>query len=314
MIDLRIVFMGTPYFAVPSLQTLIKNNYNIVAVVTAPDKPAGRGRKIQMSDIKKEALNNNITVLQPTNLKSDEFLKTLTNLKVNLQVVVAFRMLPKQVWQLPKYGTFNLHASLLPDYRGAAPINWAIINGDKKTGATTFFVDKKIDTGAIIYQVETDINQDENAGNLHNRLMMLGSKLVVKTVNAIQNQTITIKPQTNKIVRLAPKLNQDNCKINWQDDLVYIHNKIRGLSPYPTAWCFLKNGNKSIKLKLYKTSIEKISHYYKIGSLVYDKKTLKVACKNGWLIINELQLAGKKKITAQDFLNGFVFTEGATLL
>ncbi len=314
MEDFRIVFMGTPYFAVPSLQALIKNKYNIIAVVTAPDKPAGRGCKLQMSDIKKEALINNIPVLQPTNLKSDEFLKTLINLKVNLQIVVAFRMLPKQVWKLPKYGTFNLHASLLPDYRGAAPINWTIINGDKKTGATTFFIDEKIDTGNIIYQVETDINQDENAGDLHNRLMILGSELVIKTTASIQSQTITVKPQINKNIRLAPKLNQDNCKINWQDSLDNIHNKIRGLSPYPTAWCFLKNNDKSIKLKLYKTSIINIVHNYKTGTLIYNKKTLKVACKNGWLNIKELQLAGKKKMNTQDFLNGYIFNKEATLL
>jgi len=314
MEDLRIVFMGTPYFSVHSLQVLVKNNYNIVAVVTAPDKPAGRGRKLQMSDIKKEAIINNITVLQPTNLKSDNFFNSLVDLRVNLIVVVAFRMLPKQIWQLPKYGTFNLHASLLPDYRGAAPINWAIINGDKKTGVTTFFIDEKIDTGNIINQVETDIKPSENAGDLHDRLMILGSKLVVKTVASIKNQTIITKPQLHKNLRVAPKLNQDNCKINWQDNLLNIHNKIRGLSPYPAAWCFLRNNNKNIKLKLYKTSFENINHNYNFGTLIYDKKILKVACKNGWLKIIELQLAGKKKMNVQDFLNGFIFYKDATLL
>jgi len=314
MADLRIVFMGSPYFAVPSLQALIKNKYNIVAVVTAPDKPAGRGRKLQMSAVKQEALKNNLKVLQPTNLKSDEFLKSLVNLKVNLQIVVAFRMLPKQVWQLPKYGTFNLHASLLPDYRGAAPINWAIINGDKKTGVTTFFIDSKIDTGAIIKQVKTTINPNENAGSLHDKLMILGSKLVVDTIASINDKTITTKPQPNKLTRTAPKLNADNCKINWQESLVNIHNKVRGLSPYPVAWCFLKNAGKKIKLKIYKTTIKNIEHNYKVGTLVYDKKTLKVACKKGWLNIEELQLAGKKKMPAQDFLNGFIFTKEAKVL
>jgi len=314
MEDLRIVFMGTPYFAVPSLQALIKNNYNIVAVVTAPDKPAGRGRKLHMSAVKIKALNNNLKVLQPTNLKSDEFLKSLINLKVNLQIVVAFRMLPKQIWQLPKYGTFNLHASLLPNYRGAAPINWAIINGEKKTGVTTFFIDDKIDTGVIIKQIETNINPDENAGNLHDRLMILGSKLVLDTVKAIQNQNIITKPQQNKLTYTAPKLNSDTCKINWQEDILTIHNKVRGLSPYPAAWCFLKNDAKKIKLKLYKTTIENVAHNYKTGSLIYTKKTLKVACKNGWLYIKELQLAGKKKMEVQDFINGYIFTEGAILL
>jgi len=314
MDDLRIVFMGTPYFAVPSLQALIKNKYNVVAVVTAPDKPAGRGRKIQMSDVKKEALNNNIPVLQPTNLRSDKFIKSLIKLNVNLQIVVAFRMLPKQVWQLPKYGTFNLHASLLPDYRGAAPINWTIINGDKKTGVTTFFIDEKIDTGAIIYQEETKISPNENAGDLHDRLMILGSELVIKTVSSICSKSLTTKLQKTKIVRAAPKLSPENCKINWLESLDKIHNKIRGLSPYPAAWCFLKNGKESIKLKIFKTSITNIVHNNKIGTLIYDKKTLKVACKNGWLNIESLQLSGKKKMETHDFLNGFKFNNDNLLL
>lgn len=314
MDDLKIAFMGTPYFAVPTLQALIKNNFQVVAVVTAPDKPAGRGQKLQISDVKKEALNHQIPILQPSNLKSPEFLESLKNLGVNLQIVVAFRMLPDSIWKLPKYGTFNLHASLLPDYRGAAPINWAVINGETKTGLTTFFIDEKIDTGAIIYQSEMDINPSENAGDLHNKLMILGSDLVIKTVNAIANGSVKTKFQADFTTKQAPKLHPDNCKINWRNDTVTIYNKIRGLSPYPAAWCYLFNGDEQIKIKIFKTSIIQDFHLLKIGTIIADKKNLKIACADGFLEILELQLAGKKRMDVISFLNGYKFDEQSRLI
>ncbi len=309
MDDLKIAFMGTPYFAVPTLRALIKNNFQVVAVVTVPDKPAGRGQKLQMSDVKKEALNYRIPILQPSNLKSPEFLESLKNLGVNLQIIVAFRMLPESIWKLPKYGTFNLHASLLPDYRGAAPINWAVINGETKTGLTTFFIDEKIDTGAIIYQSEIDIIPSENAGDLHDKLMVLGSDLVIKTVNAIANGSVKTKLQTNFTTKQAPKLHPDKCKIDWQNDALTIYNKIRGLSPYPAAWCYLLNNNEQIKIKIFKTSIIQDSHLLKVGTIIADKKNLKIACADGFLEILELQLAGKKRMDVVSFLNGYKFDD-----
>lgn len=306
--------MGTPFFAVPTLRALIKHNFNIVAVITAPDKPAGRGQKIQISEVKKEALRHHISILQPTNLKSHDFLDSLKKLEVNLQIVVAFRMLPDSIWKLPKYGTFNLHASLLPDYRGAAPINWAIINGETKTGVTTFFIDEKIDTGAIIYQSEVSINPDENVGELHDRLMNLGSDLVIKTVNAIANKSVKTKLQPNASTKQAPKLYPENCKIDWQQNALTIYNKIRGLNPYPAAWCYLFHNNQSIKLKIFKSAISFQSHQLKTGSLIFDKKTIKVACADGFLNILELQLAGKKQMDAVSFLNGFKLDDKTILL
>ena len=314
MSDLRIVFMGTPYFAVPALKALISNGYNVVGVITAPDKPAGRGRKIQMSDVKVEALKHHIPILQPENLKSPDFLESLKDLNANLQIVVAFRMLPKNVWQMPRLGTFNLHASLLPNYRGAAPINWAIINGETKTGVTTFFLDEKIDTGAIIYQAEADINPDENAGNLHDKLMALGSNLIIKTVKAIADGSVTTINQPNADSNLAPKLNPENCKIDWQESVTSINNKVRGLSPYPTAWCYLLNNNETLKLKIYKSTPSFESHSFEIGKIIADKKILKVACKDGFLHINELQLAGKKRMDVISMLNGLQFSKEAKLL
>ena len=314
MSDLRIVFMGTPYFAVPALKALISNGYNVVGVITAPDKPAGRGRKIQMSDVKVEALKHHIPILQPENLKSPDFLESLKDLNANLQIVVAFRMLPKNVWQMPRLGTFNLHASLLPNYRGAAPINWAIINGETKTGVTTFFLDEKIDTGAIIYQAEADINPDENAGNLHDKLMALGSNLIIKTVKAIADGSVTTINQPNTDSNLAPKLNPENCKIDWQELVTRINNKVRGLSPYPTAWCYLLNNNETLKLKIYKSTPSFESHSFEIGKIIADKKILKVACKDGFLHINELQLAGKKRMDVISLLNGLQFSKEAKLL
>ena len=244
MTDVRIVFMGTPDFAVVTLKALIDHNFNVVGVITAPDRPSGRGRKLNQSAVKKYASEQQLTILQPTNLKNESFLNELKTLDANLQIVVAFRMLPKVVWQLPSLGTFNLHASLLPDYRGAAPIHWAIINGETKTGVTTFFIDEKIDTGAIILQEETTINDTETTGDLHDKLMNIGSQLVVKTVKLIQKgevKTIVQQLNDNVISKEAPKIFKETCKIDWKQPLDKIYNKIRGLNPFPGAWCVLNN-------------------------------------------------------------------------
>lgn len=314
MRNLRIIFMGTPDFAVATLQALVQANYPVVGVITAPDKPAGRGRKIKESAVKQYAKSLNLNILQPTNLKADSFISELKKLEANLQIVVAFRMLPKIVWQMPKYGTFNLHASLLPNYRGAAPINWAIINGETKTGVTTFFIDEKIDTGAIILQEETNITANETAGQLHDKLMHLGSKVVMDTVEKIKlNQVKTKVQPEQKTKKTAYKLNKENCKINWQDSLTVIHNKIRGLSPYPGAWCTLKNNEETLNIKIYKTSIEFQNHQMQTGTVFSTKNEIKIAAKNGYIHILELQLPGKRIMDARTLLNGYTFTSSAIL-
>ncbi len=314
MKDLRIVFMGTPDFAVETLQQLLIADLNVVGVITAPDRPAGRGRKMQQSAVKEFALQKDIPVLQPTNLKDSEFLKSLAELDANLQIVVAFRMLPKVVWKMPAHGTFNLHASLLPEYRGAAPINWAIINGEKKTGVTTFFIDEKIDTGAIILQKKIKIHKNETAGELHDRLMVLGAQLVVKTVKKIGKGSIKTIKQPNKEEKEAPKLFKDNCRIDWDQSRKKIFNKIRGLSPYPAAWTILYNGDTQIELKIYKATKLKEHHNFEVGRVITSKKELKVAVKKGFMIIDEIKLSGKRRMQAQDLLNGFTFLENAKVL
>lgn len=252
MRDIRIIFMGTPEFATATLAKVLDEGYKVVGVITAPDRPAGRGRKLQQSDVKRYAVSKGLRVLQPTNLKNEGFLSELKALKANLQIVVAFRMLPKVVWAMPEYGTFNLHASLLPDYRGAAPINWAIINGETETGATTFFIDDEIDTGEIILQENTHIAENDTAGTLHDRLMHLGADLVVKTVRQIENGSVkTVKQENASPLKMAHKIHRETCEIDWSDSLEAIHNKIRGLSPYPAAWTTLINGNQNIPLKIY---------------------------------------------------------------
>lgn len=315
MKDLRIVFMGTPDFAVETLKTLVENKYNIVGVITAPDKPAGRGRKLNESAVKQYAKENNLNILQPTNLKNEDFLNELKSLRANLQVVVAFRMLPAVVWQMPEYGTFNLHASLLPNYRGAAPINWAIINGETKSGVSTFFIDEKIDTGAMILQEEVDIEPDENAGELHDKLMALGSNLVLKTVKLIEVGSIETKPQVDTTdIKTAYKLNKNNCKINWQDSLDNIYNHIRGLSPYPAAWCTFINGEDELDVKIYKAEKESAKHNLQTGTIVSTKKNLKIAVLNGYLSILEIKLPGKKRMDTKSLLNGYSFTDNAKAL
>ncbi len=314
MNKLRIIFMGTPDFAVASLQALIEANFNIVGVITAPDKPAGRGRKLKQSAVKEYALQKNLNILQPTNLKNLEFLKSLNTLRAELQIVVAFRMLPKEVWTMPKLGTFNLHASLLPEYRGAAPINWAIINGEAKTGVTTFFINEKIDTGALLLQEEVDIPTTFTAGELHDVLMTTGSKLIVKTIELIQNENYQTIKQSSLETKPAPKLNKENCKIDWTDSLNNIYNKIRGLCPYPSAWTTLINNSDEIEIKIYKTEKIKEEHTLKSGKIIFTKKEIKVAVKNGYINILEIKIAGKRKMDTKSLLNGFTFNENSKML
>ncbi len=308
----KILFMGTPDFAVESLNVLYENGFNIACVITAPDKPAGRGKKIQMSAVKKYALDNNLRLLQPTNLKNALFLSQLNALKADLQIVVAFRMLPEAVWAMPTYGTINLHASLLPQYRGAAPINHAIINGETKTGVTTFFIEKQIDTGKIIFQEEVPVLPDENAGQLHDKLMITGGKLIKKTVEAVINKKISAVSQNHLISRAgeikpAPKIFKNDCKINWHKSTQTVYNFIRGLSPYPTAWTEIagKNG-KQFSLKIFTTEKQIESHSHHAGSILSDNKTfIKITTSDGYINISELQLQGKKRMNVKDLLNGF---------
>lgn len=312
MEKLRIIFMGTPEFAVGILDTIIKNNYEVAGVITAADKPAGRGQKIKYSAVKEYALTHNLTLLQPTNLKDEDFLAELKALNANLQIVVAFRMLPKVVWEMPELGTFNLHASLLPNYRGAAPINWAIINGETKTGVTTFFIDDKIDTGEMILNSEIAIEPEENAGQLHDRLMLLGSKTVIDTLKVIENGNVstTIQEDSDDI-KTAYKLNKENCKIDWTKSGTEINNLIRGLSPYPASWCFLKDKNEELNIKIYEAKLILQPHSEEIGKLIFDKKELKIAVQDGYLSLLSLQLPGKKRMQVADLLNGIAFSTDA---
>tara|TARA_B110000090_G_scaffold82073_1_gene93416 strand:+ start:108 stop:1052 length:945 start_codon:yes stop_codon:yes gene_type:complete len=314
MREIRIVFMGTPDFAVTILKNLIEANYTIAGVITAPDKPAGRGRKIHQSAVKEYALSQELTILQPTNLKNEGFQKELKNLNANLQIVVAFRMLPKAIWQMPTYGTFNLHASLLPEYRGAAPIHWAIMNGETKTGVTTFFIDDQIDTGEIILQKEIKIEVDEIVGTLHDKLMHLGAALVNETVALIKSDQVTTYKQPELEEKSASKLDPSNCKIDWTASLEVIYNKIRGLNPFPTAWTNINNNGEEISAKIYRVNKEVATHQQKAGKIVWTKKELKIAVENGYIIIEEIKLAGKKKMDAKSLLNGYVFSENAKMV
>ena len=314
MKDLRIVFMGTPDFAVTILKHLVENNYTIVGVITATDKPSGRGRKVNESAVKKYAKSVNLPILQPKNLKNTDFIDELKSLKADLQIVVAFRMLPKVVWQMPKYGTFNLHASLLPQYRGAAPIHWAIINGETKTGVTTFFIDDKIDTGEIILQDEIDISEEETVGSLHDSMMLVGAKLVLKTVDLIANGKVSTIKQPELEEKSAPKLNTENTKINWNDSLENIYNKIRGLNPFPTAWTYIYNDNEEILAKVYAIRKENEHHNFETGKLIASKKEFKVAVQNGFIIIDEIKLSGKKKMDSKSLLNGYSFSKDAKMM
>ena len=309
--NFRIIYMGTPDFAVEPLKKLVESNYNIVAVVTNPDKPAGRGQKIQESAVKKYAQSQNLKILQPEKFRNENFLNELKSLNADLQIIVAFKMLPEMVWNMPKLGTFNLHASLLPQYRGAAPINWAVINGDKTTGVTTFFLKHEIDTGNILFQEEVPILENDNAGIIHDKLMHTGAELVLKTVDAIIKDNYTLINQDDLIkdnteIKHAPKIFKNDCKINWENKIDSIHNLIRGLSPYPAAWTEMTNDNEKIQLKIFQTKKEEKNHNHKTGELITDSKTyLKIAVNGGFINILELQQAGKKRLSVSDFLRGF---------
>ncbi|RAI91583.1 methionyl-tRNA formyltransferase [Algoriphagus yeomjeoni] len=305
--NLRIIYMGTPEFAVPVLELLVENGWNIVGVITAPDKPKGRGQKLIPSPVKEVALKLNLNILQPTNLKSPEFQDELRALKADLQIVVAFRMLPESVWNMPPLGTFNLHASLLPNYRGAAPINWAIINGDTETGVTTFFLKHEIDTGSIIYQEKVAILAEDDLGTVYEKLMKVGSELVLKTVEDIAEDRVKALPQDeSKALHHAPKIFKETCEINWDKSAESIHNLVRGLSPYPAAWTRFDD-----KIcKIYKTSFSsKQSTGKPIGQLETDNKSyMKVQTGEGILDILELQLEGKKRMKVDELLRGYKFS------
>lgn len=306
MNKLRIVFMGTPHFATASLKALVENNYEVVGVITAPDKPAGRGQKLRSSSVKEYALSKNLPVLQPNNLKDHSFITSLKALKADVQVVVAFRMLPEIVWNMPPKGTFNLHASLLPKYRGAAPINWAVINGDKESGVSTFFIEHKIDTGNIIFQDKIKIKDEDNAGIVHDKLMVIGSKLVCKTIDAINNKSAPNIKQKG-VATLAPKIFKEDCQIDWNKNIHDIHNHIRGLSPYPSAWTTLSIGK---NIKIFQSLKEVTIHQETIGSILTDHKNyFKVAVNGGFIHLITLQLEGKKRMSAADFLRGFQLNE-----
>ncbi|MBN1414167.1 MAG: methionyl-tRNA formyltransferase [Bacteroidales bacterium] len=307
---LRIVFMGTPDFAVASLKSLVDDGQQVLAVVTAPDKPAGRGRELRSSPVKGYAIAAGIPLLQPVYLKDDRFIRQLRSFQPDLQVVVAFRMLPETVWKTARIGTINLHASLLPQYRGAAPINWAIINGETKTGVTTFFINHEIDTGEILFQKEVAILPSDNAGTLHDRLKIIGAGLLTDTVKAIASGNCSGKAQSafcdGVALKTAPKISKADCRINWRVHVDVITNLIRGLSPHPAAWSELTNENRIIPVKIFRSEIANDSHSLPFGTLVSDGRTyLKVAAGNGFVYIKELQIAGKKRMDVTEFLKGF---------
>ena len=313
MKSLRIVFMGTPEFAVGVLDAIVKEKkHEIVGVITAPDKPAGRGQKVKYSAVKEYALENKLRLLQPVNLKDQDFLTELKSLNATLQVVVAFRMLPAVVWQMPELGTFNLHASLLPNYRGAAPINWAIINGETKTGVTTFFIDDKIDTGAMILSKEILISENESAGELHDKLMELGQGTVLETLDLISKDKVeTTIQQDSAEIKTAYKLDRDNCKIDFSKDIHAIYNLIRGLSPYPASYCFIKDAENEWNVKIYEVCKEIEDHNLTTGLIISNKKEIRIAVLGGFLNLKSLQFPGKKRMEARELLNGMGFSEEA---
>ncbi|MDP4277085.1 MAG: methionyl-tRNA formyltransferase [Bacteroidota bacterium] len=323
--ELRIIYMGTPDFAVEPLKALVEGGYQVVAVITMPDKPSGRGMKLQASPVKKYSLEHQLPVLQPEKLKNPDFLETLRTYKADLQIVVAFRMLPEIVWAMPRLGTFNLHASLLPNYRGAAPIHWAVMNGETETGVTTFFLQQDIDTGDILLQEKLSIGPDECTGSVHDRLMVMGAGLVTKTVDAILEDRIVPQPQATLAegdIKPAPKLFKENTRIDWSMNGPQLHNLIRGLSPHPVAWSelwpvelaasrteFMKEENKPaevIGVKVFEAIFEAASHNLIPGTIVNDgKKLVKVAVGGGFLSLKRFQLAGRKALSADEFLRGF---------
>lgn len=311
--DFRVVFMGTPQFAAESLKRILSEGFNVVGVVTAPDKPAGRGLKLSESDVKKVAMDNGLKIFQPLSLKDQEFMKDLKSLNPHLFIVVAFRMLPKAVWSLPPFGTFNLHASLLPHFRGAAPINWAIIKGVEKTGVTTFMIDEQIDTGSIIYSRECSIDPTDNFGSLHDKLMDIGANLVVKTTEDIMEERVTLTLQSSLEAQLgdvfaAPKLTRDNTSINWAESAQYISNLVRGLSPYPAAWSNFcqKSGETKLQVKIFEASFDNKIIEGTPGEIISDGKNyIRVITGKGIIDLITFQVAGKRKMSAKEFLMGF---------
>ncbi len=307
---MRIVFMGTPDFAIPSLKKLVENGYEVVAVITAPDRPAGRGRKLRPSPVKVYAESAGLHVMQPEKLRNPEFLAELRALEPDLAVIVAFRMLPELVWSIPKRGTFNLHAALLPDYRGAAPLNWVIINGETETGATTFFIDDKIDTGSMLLQRKLAIPEDWTVGDLHDAMMEMGGDLVLDTVKAIEAEAITPQPQDHSAFQHpAPKIFKEDCQIDWNKPVRDVYNLIRGMSPYPTAWTTLDgkvlkvlNARRTEKSEVPSPG-EDIPSPGKAEIVDWDK--IFISCADGWLEITELQMEGKKRMKTEDFLRGY---------
>ncbi|HTO37820.1 MAG TPA: methionyl-tRNA formyltransferase [Brumimicrobium sp.] len=308
--ELGIVFMGTPDFAVTILEKLISEKYNIKAVVTIPDKPAGRGQKLHESAVKKCALSHQLPILQPESLRDEDFITALKESDADLFIVVAFRMLPKLVWEIPAMGTFNLHGSLLPEYRGAAPINWAVINGEKETGVTTFFIDEEIDTGHIIMADRMSIGENETAGEVHDRMMVLGAETVAKTVELIQKGEATPQPQQGKDLKAAPKIHKQDCLLNFDQPIESLHNFIRGMSPYPTAWLKLKHKEKQEEktLKVFLSNIINQSKYAEI-KLLEDNRQLILQTQFGQLSLLEIQLEGKKRLDVKSFLSGFKVDE-----
>ncbi|HVN49553.1 MAG TPA: methionyl-tRNA formyltransferase [Bacteroidota bacterium] len=306
---MRIVFMGTPEFAVPSIRTLLEHRYDIVAVVTAPDKPRGRGQQLSFTPVKEFALQRQLPVLQPENLHDEVFISQLQNLKPDLIIVVAFRILPKEIFLLPRFGTFNLHASLLPKYRGAAPINWAIIHGDRETGVTTFFLQEKVDTGNILMQARIPISQDATAGEIHDALSLLGANAVLHTVQMIESGTIDPQPQNNDLTTPAPKIFKDDCRITWQAPAEKIHNFVRGLSPHPAAWTTHKHKT----IKLFKTSLVE-NHAAQPGIVLQcTSDSLIVGTQKNALAILEIQQEGRKKMSIAEFLRGYRLSAGDVL-
>ncbi|MGB0886308.1 MAG: methionyl-tRNA formyltransferase [Chitinophagales bacterium] len=298
----KIIFMGTPEFAVPCLEKLLEAGYDIVGVITAPDKPAGRGKKLKMSAVKEFALSKNLNILQPTNLKNADFQAELKALKADIQVVVAFRMLPEAVWNMPPLGSINLHASLLPNYRGAAPINWAIINGEKETGVSTFFLQHEIDTGKIIFREKVAIKEDDYLDVIYEKLMTVGAQLIVKTVNAVNSGEYPQEAQDHITdIKHAPKIFKETCKIDWNKDVSDVYNHIRGLSPYPAAWTHFDEKT----FKIYKANKHLSNHNNQNGFVELTKESINFYCKNGFIEVTEMQIQGKKRMKTADFLRGY---------
>ena len=311
--EIRIVFMGTPDFAVESLKALVENEYHVVGVITAPDKPAGRGRQLSESAVKQYAVQQNLKVLQPEKLKNPEFISELESLKADLQIVVAFRMLPEVVWNMPPLGTFNLHGSLLPQYRGAAPLNWAVINGETETGVTTFLLSHEIDTGKIIFKEKIVIQENDTVGDIHDQLMVIGANLVVRTVDALAEGKVQAVDQDELIenqssIKHAPKIFKDDCRIDWTKDTESVRNLIRGLSPYPTAWTEFEHPDKGeiLTAKIFAAIRDNSSLPAAPGTLQTDgRKFIRIACPDGWLSVTDIQLSGKKRMKTEELLRGF---------